>query len=88
MIHIYVSGDVQGVGFRQFVKYNARKLNIKGWVKNLPDGKVEVMLQGRDKELEKMVQVCKRGPMISNVKNVEIENLSDEYFEDFKIIKD
>ena len=73
MVHVYVSGFVQGIGFRQFVKHKARKLNINGWVRNLSDGRVEALFDGRRDNLEKMVEVCKKGPFLSEVKNVEID---------------
>jgi acylphosphatase len=88
MIHILISGDVQGVGFRQFVKYQARKLNIKGWVKNLPDGKVEGMFQGSEQDLEKMIKFVKNGHPIATVKDVKIEEVPDQEFDSFKVIKE
>lgn len=87
MIHILVFGDVQGVGFRQFVKYNAKKLNIKGWVKNLSNGQVEGMFVGDRENLEKMLEFAKKGPPIALVEDVKIEELPDQYFETFEILK-
>lgn len=88
MIHILISGDVQGVGFRQFVKYQAKKLNIVGWVKNLDDGRVEGMLQGSDQDLEKMMIFVKNGPPIATVRDVKIEEVPDQQFDSFKVIKE
>ena len=51
--HIFISGFVQGVGFRQFIKINADKLKLKGWVRNLSDGRVEAMLQGSKEKIER-----------------------------------
>lgn len=73
MLHVYVSGFVQGIGFRQFIKYKARKLNINGWIKNLPDGRVEGLFDGSPKNLEKMIEICKKGPFLSEVKGVEAD---------------
>ena len=67
MIHVLVSGDVQGVGFRQFIKYQARKLKIKGWVKNLPDGKVEGVFTGTSENVQKMIEFSRRGPFLAKV---------------------
>lgn len=88
MIHILVSGDVQGVGFRQFVKYQARKLNVNGWVKNLPSGKVEGMFIGERNNLNNLVEFCRKGPFLAKVTDVKIEELPDENIEDFKIVKE
>lgn len=88
MIHVFVSGEVQGVGFRQYIKYQARRLSIKGWVKNLPDGKVEGMFSGSRQDLETMIDFCRRGPYLAKVRNVEIKEIPDEDFFEFKIIKD
>lgn len=73
MIHIYISGFVQGVGFRQFIKYNAKKLNINGWIKNLPDGRVEAVFDGEEDNLKKLVEICQKGTFLSKVKNVEVD---------------
>ncbi len=88
MFHLIISGDVQGVGFRQFTKYQANKLNIKGWVKNLPNGDVEGIFVGEAENLEKIIEFAKNGPAIAIVKDVKIEELPDQKFEGFDIIKD
>lgn len=71
--HIFISGHVQGVGFRQFVRSQAKRLGITGWVTNLPDGRVEAVLQGKDEKLAVLLSICQRGPMISSVNSVEIK---------------
>jgi len=70
--HIFISGFVQGVGFRQFVKNNADERNLTGWVRNLPDGRVEAVLQGRKKDIKSVILLCKKGPFLSEVENVEL----------------
>ena len=70
--HIFISGFVQGVGFRQFVKKSAVKLGLKGWVKNLPDNRVEGIFVGEKEIIEKMILICKKGPFLSGVENVDI----------------
>lgn len=87
MIHIIISGEVQGVGFRQFVKYQAGKLDIKGWIKNLDNGKVEGMFMGERKNLETLIEFCRKGPFLANVTDVKTEEVENENFEEFKIIK-
>lgn len=88
MIHLIISGDVQGVGFRQFIKHNASNLYIKGWVKNMSNGDVEVILQGSKEKLDKMVEFCRKGPFLADVKSVKVEEVEDRKFADFQIIKD
>jgi len=51
-LHIYFSGRVQGVGFRYTSRYLAKKYNLCGWVRNLPDGRVELFIQGEEKVIE------------------------------------
>lgn len=87
MIHVLVSGDVQGVGFRQFIRYQANKLNVKGWVKNLDNGNVEAMFVGDPQNIQKMIKFSKNGPPIAQVINVKVEELPDQDFESFDIIK-
>lgn len=87
-VHLFISGFVQGVGFRQFVKYNAKKMGVNGWVKNLPDGRVEAVLQGQRELLEHMIRRLKKGPFIAKVENIDVrwEEVKDT-FEAFEVIK-
>ena len=59
-LHIYVSGIVQGVFFRQSTLTKAKEFGIYGWVKNLRDGRVEIVCEGNEESLKKMVIWCKR----------------------------
>ena len=83
--HIFVSGRVQGVGFRAFLRRQAAGLNIKGWAKNLRDGRVEVVIQGKKEKIKQMISFIKEGPSFAKVNDIEIkdENLSE--FEKFEI---
>jgi acylphosphatase len=61
-IRLYVSGRVQGVFYRAFIKENAEKIGIKGFVRNLEDGRVEMFLEGKPEDVRKMVALAKKGP--------------------------
>ena len=61
-LHVRVSGLVQGVGFRWFVRERARRLGLSGWVRNLPDGSVEVVAVGDDAQIELLKGELRRGP--------------------------
>jgi acylphosphatase len=71
-----VEGRVQGVGFRYFVFKNARRNGLKGWVRNLKDGSVEAYFEGATDAIETVVELCKKGPAGSSVKNFDL-NWSD-----------
>ena len=86
MVHVYISGNVQGIGFRQFIKYNTEKLGIKGWVKNLADGRVEAMFAGDQADIKIMIEFSRKGPFLAEVKDIEIEELPDQEFSSFDII--
>lgn len=79
--HIYISGFVQGVGFRYFIRDNAEKLGIKGWVRNTLDNRVEAVLQGDKISIEKLIDVCNKGPILSEVKEIDVvwEDESENY---------
>jgi len=83
-VRLYVEGTVQGVFFREFVKENAEKHNVKGFVRNLEDGRVEVFLEGNPEDVNKMIELCKKGQKHSIIRNVEIK---EEKFQDFKTFK-
>jgi acylphosphatase len=71
--HIYVEGEVQGVGFRASTWNVARRFGVNGWVRNLSDGRVEVMIEGEKSSVDKLVGWCNRGPSGSYVTNVRVE---------------
>ncbi len=71
-IHVLISGNVQGVFFRSFLKSNARMYEVDGWVKNIPNGKVEAVFEGEEHDVEKMVELCRQGPPGAEIRNVEV----------------
>ena len=85
-IHIFVTGRVQGVFFRQSTKVMAIKNNVKGWVRNLDDGRVEIVAQGETQDIDNLAHWCKTGPANSRVDEFELseENITDE-FENFEV---
>jgi acylphosphatase len=72
-LHAYVRGRVQGVGFRHFVMTSAQSQGLDGWVRNLWDGRVEVLAEGSKDQLETLLNRLKRGPSSSYVADVEAE---------------
>jgi len=84
--HVFVSGFVQNVGYRQFVKKIALHAGLTGWVRNLPDGRVESLFSGSRDKIEKITEECWKGPFLSEVKSVDIEWVEEENFEGFEII--
>ncbi|MCD6454282.1 MAG: acylphosphatase [Candidatus Aminicenantes bacterium] len=67
----YITGIVQGVGFRYFVKRKADLYGIAGWVRNLPDGRVEVFAQGDPEVLNEFEKELWKGPSLARVDNIE-----------------
>lgn len=71
-IHLIVSGNVQGVFFRHHTNKVANKLGLTGFVRNMPDGNVEVIAEGNENILKELIEFCKKGPIGAHVENVEI----------------
>lgn len=70
----WVSGQVQGVGYRYFAVRAARELKLKGWVRNLPDGRVEAYAVGPSRLLEDFEARLRLGPPAGEVRGVEVED--------------
>jgi len=86
--HIIVLGFVQGVGFRRFIKNKAQNLSLTGYVKNLPDGRVEVLAQGSKEKIEELVKVTEKGNWFSDIKDVVVDWEKEVVnFSEFSIIK-
>lgn len=71
--HVYVSGQVQGVFFRDSTRDKAEQLGLTGWVKNLPDGRVEALFEGPPEKVQEMIQWCEQGPSQATVEEVDAE---------------
>lgn len=69
-IHVIISGRVQGVFFRARTKAMAESLNLKGWVRNLPDGSVEAVFEGSGPAVDEAVEWCRKGPSHAVVSNL------------------
>lgn len=82
-IHIIVTGRVQGVGFRYFTVRGANNLGLCGWVKNLPDGGVEAVIQGQNESIEQMIELLQEGPRASIVTDLKIEEIEQKEFSGF-----
>jgi acylphosphatase len=85
-VRIKISGLVQGVFFRKYLKEEADKLELKGHVRNLDTGEVEVVAEGKPENIETMLLVCKKGTKECNVKSVDVQELNHIGFDDFKIL--
>ena len=72
-LHAFVSGRVQGVGYRAFTRETARKLGLKGFVRNLPDGRVEVYAEGEEERLRELLKKLYEGPFFAKVTDVEYQ---------------
>ena len=79
-IHIIVTGTVTEVGFRWWLKMEAEKRKIYGFVKNRTENEVEAVLLGHEKDVDNIIKLCRKGPTSSNVENIKIEDYQQEYF--------
>lgn len=79
---LIITGNVQGVGFRAFVRNRAIKNNVTGWVKNLDDGSVEALLSGSQENLDKLIEITRRGTPWSKVSDVVVtySEEQEEYY--------
>lgn len=85
-VHLVIKGLVQGVSYRASAQDEARRLGVKGWVRNLPNGDVESMAEANAETIERFVAWCHRGPEEARVSHVAVsESSSSEVFSDFQV---
>ncbi len=83
---IRIWGEVQGVGFRQWTVQQARLLGIRGYVRNLPEGSVEVLAMGDPQVLNQFCEILRQGPMLAQVDALEMKEVQEPpHFDSFRI---
>lgn len=86
-MHLYINGKVQGVYFRQGMKEAAEKNNVNGWVRNLPDKRVEAVLEGAESNVEAVIDWSRIGPPGGVVEDLQIkEEKHKGEFSNFEIL--
>jgi acylphosphatase len=86
-LHLIIKGQVQGVFYRATAKEVADNLAIKGWIKNTEDDDVEATVTGTDEQLKRFVDWCWEGSKKAEVKEVIVDEVADESFSEFKVIR-
>jgi acylphosphatase len=74
-VHMIARGRVQGVGFRFFVRDKAARFGVRGWVRNMPDGSVEIHAEGSKEQLDEFITAVKEGPLFGHVSDLELEQI-------------
>lgn len=86
-LHVIVKGKVQGIGFRATTEYYATKFNVRGTVRNLPNGSVEIYAQGNEESLHKLVDTLKKTKGFAKVEHVAVEECEmQKEFDRFRIL--
>ncbi|MEK6873648.1 MAG: acylphosphatase [Nanoarchaeota archaeon] len=85
-VKMLVKGTVQGVFFRNFVKEKADDLNVKGFIRNLESGDIEVFAEGEIESVDKLCEICKTGPKHAKIKDVSINESPFQDFKEFKVL--
>lgn len=85
-LRMKIYGIVQGVFFRKFVKENADLLNVRGFIRNIDNGSVEVIMEGMDKNVDELLERSKIGPLSAHVKKIDVEEIKHQGFQGFKVL--
>jgi acylphosphatase len=85
--HLFISGKVQGVGYRFSTQDMAVLLKLNGWVRNLRDGRVEAVFEGSKEKVEEMLLWCRQGPPAARVAEIEITYEPPEGLNGFEMIR-
>ena len=83
-VRLYITANVQEMFFRMFIKEHAERNNVKGFTRNLEDGRIEVFVEGDINDVNKMIELCKKGPKHAQIRDVQEK---PEKFQDFKSFK-
>jgi len=84
-IDVVVTGRVQRVGFRAFTRRNALLLGVKGYVENLGDGRVHAVLEGDEHQVDKLVELIRQGPVVSQVREMKVSPVERSGYAGFEV---
>ena len=76
--HLRITGRVQGVGYRAWLIETARRLGVRGWVRNRADGSVEALVIGADDPVAALIEACREGPVAARVREVAVGEAADD----------
>ena len=84
-VHVLVSGRVQGVWYRGSTEERARALGLRGWVRNLRDGRVEAVIRGAPEAVEDMLEWMRQGPPAARVEDLQVKDADETVGDDFEV---
>jgi len=85
-VKLTITGSVQSMFFRTYVKENADINDVRGFLRKLEDGRIEIFLEGNREDVDEMINLCKNGPKYSIIRNVDEKEMSFQDFKEFKIL--
>jgi len=85
-LRLYITGAMQGIFFKQFIKTNAEEQKVNGFLRFREDGKAEIFLEGDSGSVDAVAAICRRGPKHANIRNVEEKEERLQGFTEFKIL--
>ena len=85
-VRVFISGIVHGVFFRDYIKTMANRVNVKGFVRNLEDGRVEAFIEGDVDNVNAMIEICRKGSPHGKVTGLELKDEKYQGFKEFKIL--
>lgn len=88
-VHVHVAGRVQGVWYRASAARKASELGLTGWVRNLPDGRVELVAEGNAETVDALLSWCRRGPPLARVAGLDVREMAvPGEFVEFAVLRD
>ena len=84
-VHIVVHGSVQGVFFRASTQSQASEHSLTGWVRNRPDGTVEIHAEGEKESLDRFIEWCRQGPPAASVQRLDLDWVASQSLSDFEV---
>ncbi|MHA1559374.1 MAG: acylphosphatase [Alphaproteobacteria bacterium] len=87
-VSVIIRGRVQGVGYRYWLRQEAKRRNVNGWVRNLRDGTVEAYFAGDSRRVADILAVCRRGPAEAQIDGIDVSETADEGGSGFRVRRD